>query len=49
MFIVIRADRAELDVRSQMSEIFADGFSQWLGFFSKDKTKSRKLLHICLS
>ncbi|UVI28461.1 GNAT family N-acetyltransferase [Paenibacillus spongiae] len=42
MFTVIRADKTELDVRSQMSEIFADGFTQWLGFFSKDKNTIAK-------
>jgi ribosomal protein S18 acetylase RimI-like enzyme len=36
-FTVIRADKADIDVRNQMSRIFADGFSQWLGYFSKDK------------
>lgn len=34
---VIRADKASIDVRNQMSQIFADGFTQWLGYFSKDK------------
>ena len=33
-----RADRAEgLDVRSGMARIFAEGFSQWLGFFSSNQ------------
>ncbi|ROR30582.1 acetyltransferase (GNAT) family protein [Mobilisporobacter senegalensis] len=36
-FAVIRADKLDLDVRLQMSEIFAEGFTQWLVFFSKDK------------
>ncbi|TVX92380.1 GNAT family N-acetyltransferase [Paenibacillus agilis] len=36
MFTVIRADQLEFDPRPQMSQIFADGFSQWLGYFSKD-------------
>lgn len=36
-FTFIRADLTELDVRRQMSEIFADGFAQWLEYFSKDK------------
>lgn len=35
-FTVIRADKTGLDVRNQMSRIFADGFTQWLGYFSKD-------------
>jgi ribosomal protein S18 acetylase RimI-like enzyme len=39
MFTVIRADKIENDVRLQMSIIFADGFTQWLGYFSKDKSK----------
>lgn len=34
---VIRADKLALNVRNQISEIFAEGFSQWLVFFSKDK------------
>lgn len=41
-FTVIRADKLDLDVRLQMSEIFAEGFTQWLGFFSKDKNKIAK-------
>ena len=36
-FTVIRADKIDIDVRNQMSRIFADGFAQWLGYFSKDK------------
>lgn len=36
-FTVIRADKADIDVKNQMSRIFADGFAQWLGYFSKDK------------
>lgn len=36
MISVIRADQAEFDVRGGMSQIFAEGFTQWLGFFSKD-------------
>ncbi|MBD8500881.1 GNAT family N-acetyltransferase [Paenibacillus arenosi] len=36
MFTVIRADQLEFDPRVQMSRIFAEGFSQWLGYFSKD-------------
>ncbi|MCU6709947.1 GNAT family N-acetyltransferase [Paenibacillus sp. J5C_2022] len=47
MFSVIRADQANGDVRSQMSEIFADGFTQWLGFFSKDSSKiARAFAHM---
>lgn len=36
MINVVRADQAEFDVRRGISEIFAEGFAQWLGFFSKD-------------
>lgn len=36
-FTVIRADKLDLNVRVQISEIFAEGFTQWLVFFSKDK------------
>lgn len=36
-FKIIKADQTELDVRAQMGNIFADGFTQWLGYFSKDK------------
>lgn len=36
-FLIVRADEVDLDVRTQMSEIFAEGFTQWLVFFSKDK------------
>ncbi len=35
-FTVIRADKLDIDVRLQMSGIFAEGFTQWLGYFSKD-------------
>ncbi|PWU69142.1 GNAT family N-acetyltransferase [Gracilibacillus dipsosauri] len=28
----------DIDVRTQMSQIFAEGFAQWLGYFSKDKS-----------
>ncbi|MGM1033687.1 MAG: GNAT family N-acetyltransferase [Bacillota bacterium] len=36
-FKVAKADKVDMDVRMQISEIFAEGFSQWLGYFSKDK------------
>lgn len=36
-FTVVKADKIDLDVRSQISQIFAEGFTQWLGYFSKDK------------
>lgn len=35
-FTIIRADKLDINVRVQISEIFADGFTQWLVFFSKD-------------
>lgn len=37
MFHVIRADKVKTDIREQMAEIFAEGYSQWLVYFSKDK------------
>lgn len=37
-FIVVPADKLDFDARLQMSEIFAEGFTQWLGYFSKDKS-----------
>lgn len=36
MINVVRADLAECDTRRGMAEIFAEGFTQWLGYFSKD-------------
>jgi ribosomal protein S18 acetylase RimI-like enzyme len=39
MFKVVRADQAEFDVRQGISKIFAEGFTQWLSFFSKDPKK----------
>ncbi|OZB95346.1 N-acetyltransferase [Paenibacillus sp. XY044] len=39
MITVVRADQAEFDVRQGISETFAEGFTQWLGFFSKDSKK----------
>lgn len=35
--IVVKADNTDLDVRQVMAQIFAEGFTQWLIFFSKDK------------
>lgn len=35
--MIIKADNIDVDVRTQISEIFAEGFTQWLGYFSKDK------------
>ncbi|RJX37946.1 GNAT family N-acetyltransferase [Paenibacillus pinisoli] len=47
MFTIIRADQARAEVRPQMADIFADGFTQWLGFFSKDKRQiARAFAHI---
>jgi ribosomal protein S18 acetylase RimI-like enzyme len=41
--IIIRADMAkDVDVRAGMAKIFAEGFSQWLGFFSKDEVTIAK-------
>src|SRR5690606_13811199 len=37
-FTIVKANKTDLDVRKQMGVIFAEGFTQWLGFFSKDKT-----------
>ncbi len=37
MFHVIRADKVKTDIREQMAKIFAEGYSQWLVYFSKDK------------
>ena len=34
---IIRADNAEINVRPQIAKIFAEGFTQWLVFFSKDQ------------
>ncbi|MBT2770986.1 GNAT family N-acetyltransferase [Halomonas sp. ISL-60] len=39
MLQVVRADQAGFDVRRGISEIFAEGFTQWLGFFSKNPKK----------
>jgi len=36
-FTIVKGNETDLDARKQMSEIFADGFTQWLGYFSKDK------------
>lgn len=47
MYTIIRADQTDLNVRSQMAEVFADGFTQWLGFFSKDRNIiSKAFAHI---
>lgn len=35
--MIVKANKTDLDVRNHMAEIFAEGFTQWLGYFSKDK------------
>lgn len=42
MFTIVRADMLNKDPREQMSIIFADGFTQWLEYFSKDKNTIAK-------
>lgn len=37
MIKVMNATKSHTDVRDRISEIFVDGFFQWLKFFSKDK------------
>lgn len=32
---IYRADRLPFDCREELGIIFADGFTQWLGFFSR--------------
>ena len=36
-FTIVKADKTDLDVRKEMGKIFAEGFTQWLGYFSNDK------------
>lgn len=36
---MVRADQAEFDVRRGISEVFSEGFTQWLVFFSKDPNR----------
>lgn len=38
-FVIMKPDKIDenIDVRGQMAQIFAEGFAQWLGYFSKDK------------
>lgn len=43
-FLIVKADEVDLDVRTQMSEIFAEGFTQWLVFFPKIQTSLQRLL-----
>jgi hypothetical protein len=47
-FTIVKANKIDIDVRRQMAEIFAEGFTQWLVFFSKIKTSLQGLLLICL-
>ena len=35
----IRADRAETDLRPQLSHVFIEGFYSWVSYFHKDKVK----------
>ena len=35
-FDIVRAGQVDADIREQMAAIFAEGFSQWLVYFSKD-------------
>src|SRR5690625_1432 len=37
-FTIVKANKVDLDVRKEMGEIFAEGFTQWLGYFSNDKS-----------
>ena len=37
MFNIIRADKANGNIREQISFIFAEGFSKWLTYFSKEE------------
>lgn len=41
-FKIVRSDQLDFDARLQISRVFADRFSQWLIFFSKDKNKISK-------
>ncbi len=46
-FIITRADKADMEVRGEISKIFAEGFTQWLSYFSKDKDKiARAFAHM---
>lgn len=36
-FKIIQADETNFDFKEQIEQFFADGFSKWLNFFSKDK------------
>lgn len=39
---IVKANKIELDVRKQMAEVFAEGYTQWLGYFSKDTSKIKQ-------
>lgn len=36
-FEILNAAQSDLNVRKEMADAFAEGFSQWLGYFSKDE------------
>src|SRR5690625_4746331 len=36
-FTIVKAYKTDLDVRKEMGKIFAEGFTQRLGYFSNDK------------
>ncbi|MDR1589443.1 MAG: GNAT family N-acetyltransferase [Oscillospiraceae bacterium] len=40
----LTADKLNFDAREQISSVFAEGFYQWLKYFSKDKGKLAKAL-----
>jgi ribosomal protein S18 acetylase RimI-like enzyme len=47
MIEYIKTDKLPFDPRPQMGRIFAEGFYQWLKYFTKDKGKlSRAMAHI---
>lgn len=37
MYTVAKASKLQFDPRSQIANLFADGFMQWLAYFSKDR------------
>ena len=47
-FMIVKANKTDLDVRKQMAEIFAEGSHNGLSFFPKIKTSLQRLLLICL-
>lgn len=36
-FTIVKANQTDLNARKEIGKIFAEGFTQWLGYFSKDK------------